>query len=114
MIDLRLYTRQLPACLDLSAKRQLHRSIDWDATARGEQGVGTRGAEGMARSGEEFGKGRAGAGRGGEGEEGGGENGEEGGVDCGSCGGGNVCGGEACDTELGGFLSLQMSFRLVH
>ena len=113
MIGLRLYTRRPPACLALSAKRRLHQSIEGDARARGEQGVGRRGAEGMTRSGEVFGRGRAGAGgaRGGEGEEVGGENGEEGGVGCGSCGGGSVCGGEACDTELGGFLSLQMSGR---
>ena len=65
----------------------------------------------MARSGEEFGRGRARGARGGKGVEVGGENGEEGGVGCGSCGGGHVCGGEDCDTELGGFLSLQMSGR---
>ena len=71
----------------------------------------------MARIGEGFGRGRAGGARGGEGEEVGGEHGEdgeEGGVGCGSCGGGSVCGGEACDTELGGFLSLQMSGRSVN
>ena len=111
MIGLRLYTRRPPACLALSAMRLLHRSIDGDARVRGEQGVGRRGAEGMARSGEGFGRGRAGGARGGKGEEVGGENGEEGGVGCGSCGDGNVWGGEACDTELGGFLSLQMSGR---
>jgi len=114
MIGLRLYTRRPPACLALSAKRRLHRSIDGDARVRGEQGVGRRGAEGMARIGEGFGRGRAGGARGGEGEEVGGEHGEdgeEGGVGCGSCGGGSVCGGGACDTELGGFLSLQMSGR---
>ena len=98
MIGLRLYTRRPPACLALSAKRRLHRSIGGDARVRGEQGVGRRGAEGMARSGEGFGRGRAGGARGDEGEEVGGESGEEGGVGCGSCGGGYVCGGEACDT----------------
>ncbi len=111
MIGLRLHTRRPPACLALSAKRRLHRSIDGDARARGEQGVGRREAEGMARSGEEFGRGRAGGTWGGKGEEVGGESGEEGGVGCGSSGGGSVCGGEACDTELRGFLSLQMSGR---
>ncbi len=74
----------------------------------------------MTRSGEGFGRGRAGGARDGEGEEVGGdgegeevggENGQKGGVGCGSCGGGSICGGEACDTELGGFLSLQMSGR---
>ncbi len=57
MIGLRLYTRRPPACLALSAKRRLHRSIDGDARVRGEQGVGRRGAEGMARIGEGFGRG---------------------------------------------------------
>ena len=36
---------------------------------------------------------------------------EEGGEGCGSCGGCGVCEGEACDTEMGGFLSLHMSDR---
>ena len=79
---------------------------------RGEQGVGRRAAEGRARSGE--GGGRAGGARGGEGDVVVGWNDEEGGEGCGACGGCGVCEGEACDTEMGGFLSLHMSDRSVN
>ena len=78
----------------------------------GEHGVGRRAAEGRARSGE--GGGRAGGARGGEGDVVVGWNDEEGGEGCGACGGCGVCEGEACDTEMGGFLSLHMSDRSVN
>ncbi len=103
MIGLRLYTRWPPACLALSAKRLLHR-ISTGMRGRGENKEwgqekrrGWQGVEKVLGEAEQEELGVA----------------KEGGVGCGCCGGGkctgNVCGGEACETELGGFLSLQMS-----
>ncbi len=42
------------------------------------------------------------------------ENREEGCEACGGCGACQVCEGEVCNTELGGFLSLQMTDRGVN